>query len=292
VSRVELTHFDTWLPHEWLRSYEANACDICGVDEEIIEEVWQRHADEHVTTPVTSTDYILFNTEHPPFNDRRVRQAFVHAIDRTTMTRVALRDIDSPATGGFLPPGLPSHSAGIGLYYDPERARQLLAEAGYPAGRGFPTIEARRLAAAAFSPVNQYLQKQWHDVLGINLQWTPVPRDAWHVQQFQSATHLVLSGWVADYSDPHTFLNVAVHLYAPWWRNADYEHLLDVARHMTDQTERIKVYRTAEKILMQDAAFMPLTYGRYSMVVKPWIKRFPISPLGVHYWKDVIIEAH
>jgi tetratricopeptide (TPR) repeat protein len=160
VSRVELTHFDTWLPHEWLRSYEANACDICGVDEEIIEEVWQRHADEHVTTPVTSTDYILFNTEHPPFNDRRVRQAFVHAIDRTTMTRVALRDIASPATGGFVPPGLPSHSAGIGLYYDPERARQLLAEAGYPAGRGFPTIEARRLAAAAFSPVNQYLQKQ------------------------------------------------------------------------------------------------------------------------------------
>jgi ABC-type oligopeptide transport system substrate-binding subunit len=292
VSRVELIQFDTWLPHEWLRSYEADACDICGADEEIIEEVRQRHANEHVTMAVASTSCVLFNTEHPPFNDRRVRQAFVYAVDRATMTKVALRDVDSPATGGFVPPGLPGHSAGIGLPYDPERARQLLREAGYPAGRGFPTIEAHRLAAAFSSPDSQYLQKQWHDVLGINLQWTLVPKGEWFVQRPQSAAHLIVDGWSADYSDPHTFLNVAVHLYVPWWRNADYEQLLDVARHMTDQAERIKVYRSAEQILMREAMIMPLTYGRYQMVVKPWIKRLPISPLGANYWKDVIIEPH
>jgi len=291
VSRVELTQFDTWLPHEWLRSYEADACDICGVDEEIIEQARRQHANEYVNPPIPTTSYVLFNTELPPFDDRRVRQAFIHAVDRATMTRVALRDVDSPATGGFVPPGLPGHSAGIGLQYDPERARQLLSEAGYPDGRGFPTIEASK-SATAFSPETQYLQKQWHDVLGIHLQWTLVPRDEWYEQRLRPAAHLIVNAWAADYSDPHSFLNVAVHLYASRWRNADYEHLLEVAQHMTDQTERIKVYRSAEQILMREAAIMPLTYGRYSMVVKPWIKQYPISPLGDHYWKDVIIEPH
>jgi len=69
-----------------------------------------------------------------------------------------------------------------------------------------------------------------------------------------------MNGWAADYLDPRTFLGDLLHLTVPWWRNADYEHLLDVARHLADPTERIRVYQTAERILAQEAPIIPLTY--------------------------------
>ncbi len=83
-----------------------------------------------------------FDTTRPPFDDVRVRQAFAHALDRPALAQAVLHGLVSPATGGLVPPGLPGHAAGIGLVYDPERARRLLAEAGYLDGRGFPVYRS------------------------------------------------------------------------------------------------------------------------------------------------------
>ena len=107
-----------------------------------IEQARQQHTSEYFGMPEASTNFVNFDVRFPPFDDVRVRQAFAHAVDRATMAEVALRGAVSPATGGLVPPGLPGHSAGIGLPYDPERAQRLLAEAGYADGHGFPTIEA------------------------------------------------------------------------------------------------------------------------------------------------------
>ena len=88
--------------------------------------------------------YLQFDVSRPPFDDVRVRRAFVLATDREALVKAARPDC-FPATGGFVPPGMPGHSPGIGLPYDPGQARRLLAEAGYPGGQGFPVVECLTL---------------------------------------------------------------------------------------------------------------------------------------------------
>jgi ABC-type oligopeptide transport system substrate-binding subunit len=97
----------------------------------------QQHARDYFTAPHLATYYVGFNVSRSPFDDRRVRRAFALATDRETLADVALRGYVAPGTGGFIPPGMPGHSAGIGLSYDPEGARKLLAEAGLPEGPWF-----------------------------------------------------------------------------------------------------------------------------------------------------------
>ncbi len=102
----------------------------------------------------------------PPFDDLRVRRAFALATDRETVADVVRRGYDSPATGGFIPPGMPGHSPEIGLPYDPEGARKLLAEAGYPKGHGFPVVGLLR---SGLSYAADYLQAQWTESLGVEV---------------------------------------------------------------------------------------------------------------------------
>ncbi|NIU61783.1 MAG: peptide ABC transporter substrate-binding protein, partial [Pseudomonas stutzeri] len=96
--------------------------------------------------------------------DLRVRRAFSLATDRETFANVFLGGLAFPATGGFIPPGMPGHSAGIGLPYDPEGARRLLAEAGYPGGRGFPAVET---LSSRGSNEEGGLPAQWRENLGV-----------------------------------------------------------------------------------------------------------------------------
>ncbi|MFN2243419.1 MAG: ABC transporter substrate-binding protein, partial [Anaerolineae bacterium] len=100
-----------------------------------------RYPRDYASAPELSTHYTGFVTSRKPFDDARVRQAFVLAINKERMNDAVLGADSTPATGGFIPVGMPGHSAGIGLPYDPAQARDLLAEAGYPGGRGFPVAE-------------------------------------------------------------------------------------------------------------------------------------------------------
>ncbi len=108
----------------------------------------QRYPAEYHRLPAALTTYLAFDATRPPFDDARVRRALAHAIDRRELAQGLLQGASSPALGGLVPPGLPGHTEHIGLLYDAARARQLLAEAGYPGGRGFPEIEAMWPTAA------------------------------------------------------------------------------------------------------------------------------------------------
>jgi ABC-type oligopeptide transport system substrate-binding subunit len=100
------------------------------------------------------------------------------------------------------------------------------------------------------------------------------------------------TGWITDYLDPDNFLHVAMHQPYIRWRHPDYEQLLETARRSADQAERLKFYAAADRLLVQEAPIIPLYYVRQHYLIKPWVKRYPISPLKANYWKDVIIEAH
>ena len=291
VHRIEISVVSD--PSSALELYESDRLDTSFVPIANFDQVRRRHAAEYITGPGVSVGYIGFDVTRPPFDDARVRRAFAQAFDRDTLANVTLQGTASPAMGGFVPPGIPGHSPAISLAYDPDRARQLLAEAGYKNGLGFPEIGM--LTTSWFGTIRQaaeYLQAQWRENLGVNVMLTIADT----LQEFRERLSkdrfaLYISGWMADYPDADSFLRVAVGL-ASQWRNETFETLVEAASRAGDQAERVKMYQAADRILIEEAALIPLSYGRYHQLVKPWISKYRLSPMGVSYCKDVIIEPH
>jgi oligopeptide transport system substrate-binding protein len=247
------------------------------------------YAGQYVSAPLLLTAYVAFNVSRPPFDDVRVRRAFGLAADRETLAHVVWRGYYSPATGGFVPAGMPGHSAGIGLPYDPEQARQLLAGAGYPGGRGFPVVDG----LVARHRIAEYLQAQWRENLGLEITWETMEEVGALMNSVdKEPPHLFLLGWVADYPDPDSFLRVCPARRRAQWRNDVYDRLVEEARRITDQKERLRMYQQADRILVEEAAIMPLLYRRLHLLVKPWVSKYPTSAVSVWFWKDVIIEPH
>jgi oligopeptide transport system substrate-binding protein len=299
VQRVELS-FSVDSPTR-LKMYEADQLDTCNPAPAEMDRARRRHVGEYVSGPMPETAYLGFDLSRPPFNDPRVRQAFAHVVDRETLAEVGMRGFVSPATGGFVPLGMPGHSPGIGLPLDLERARRLLAEAGYPEGRGFPVVTAltprnsplaTALASSGTDPILQYLQTQWRESLRIEIVWESIEWATYFNRLREALPHLFCVGWVADYPDPDNFLRVALAQYCPLAWNETYTRLIEIARRVTDQTKRMKLYQEADKILIEEAAIMPLAYGKFSGLVKPWVSRFPVSPFKWFFFKDVVIEPH
>ena len=186
----------------------------------------------------------------------RVRQAFVHAVDRDALVREASEGQYLPANGGFVPPGMPGHSAGIGLVYDVDRARDLLGQAGYPGGRGFPDCElallrrvSRRARGALPAPglargPGAGPAGPEHGLGRVHRPAQPIP------------PHLSLIGWSADLPDPDGFLRATYHsreginATPSRWRSARFDALVEKAACAADPARRMALYQEADRILV------------------------------------------
>ncbi len=280
-------------PGRGLQMYEENSLDVwLHPSPEEWDRALQRYAGECVSGPWLANQYIGFDVARPPFDDRRVRRAFTLATDRETQAHVTMRGSVFPATGGFIPPGMPGHSPGIGLPYDPEGARQLLAEAGYPGGRGFPEIRLLATDRGSDRLLCEYLQAQWLENLGIETTWEYLEWGRLIGIIARETPHMWLLGWAADYPDPDNFLRVSRWTVNTGWHNEVYDGLVESARRVTDQEERMRMYQRADRILVEEVPVLPLSYGRFQMLVKPWVRRYPTSATRWCFWKDVIIEPH
>jgi ABC-type oligopeptide transport system substrate-binding subunit/transcriptional regulator with XRE-family HTH domain len=247
-----------------------------------------RHSGEYLYRPRFCPVYLIFNLKQPPFDDARVRRAFAMTIDKTRMMETVEKGYHHPATGGFIPPGMPGHTPGIGLPFDPERARQSLAEAGYPEGVGFPTVTLR----ARRQSIIDFLISAWRQYLGVNIDVQIIPPSGILTDNVYGPL-IIMGGWWADYADPDNFLRVDVKLDAPEWRNEEYERLLERARQITDQAQRMELYQQADHILMEEAIVAPLFYVQSHLLLKPWVKRFPTAAIkSPGFWKDVVITPH
>jgi oligopeptide transport system substrate-binding protein len=279
-----------------LEMYEADRVDLMAIQflpQVEKNRVRQRHAGEYFLVPRLSTNFVGFDVAQPPFDDVRVRRAFVLATNRETLVEIVWRGCHLPATGGFVPPGMPGHSSGISLAYAPEQARQLLAEAGYPEGRDFPSVA---LLSNSFSPYlaeAEYLKEQWKENLGVGIRLDIVESEEDYLMKLSEKKQILfLDAWGADYPDPDNFLRVCLAHFPTNWRNDRFNNLVVKARHITDQEERMKLYGLADKILVEDAVIMPLYYERFQRLVKPWVSKCPFSAIRLLHWKDVIIDPH
>jgi len=271
-----------------LERYESNSADIVVLPYETYS-ARKRHLEEYVSEPDPCTYYVTFDASRPPFDDLRVRCAFIMAVDRERLAGEILAGHLDPATGGFLPPSIPGHSPGIALPYDPDQARQLLAQAGYPDGQGLSNLEIGVWPSHHVIDV-EFLIAQWSHNLNVE-----VAIDIIELKEYlekEHSTHLIYRGWVADCPDPDNFLRVGLRrLNFPQWRNETYERLLEDAQRTLSQGDRIPLYQAADKILIEEAVIMPLLYRRVHWLVKPWVKIPAVRP-GSWFLKDVILEPH
>jgi adenylate cyclase len=276
---------------ERLREYEAGNLEMLSFrnlsgDRDRLR---QQHASEYLSVPFLATTYLVFDSTRPPFDDLRLRRAFVMAMDRERHADVNLKGFSFPATGGFLPPGMPGYSAEIGLPFDPQRARSLLKETGYGSVESFPNVEF--LAGPDQQTITAYLAAQWQEHLGLNIEGQILGWEPFLDRLDHNPPHIFLNIWVNDYPDPDNFLRASETLRWSRWQDPAYQELVESARRINDQTKRLEMYRQADRILTEAAVIVPFNYWRSHMLIKPWVKKYPTSPIKWWYFKDVVMQV-
>jgi len=271
---------------EMLELYEMDRVDIARLSEATYHARYT-HAEEYISEPLQSAYYVGFDMSRPPFDDPRVRRAFAMTVDKERLAYEVLDGAMSPATGGFVPPTIPGHSPGIGLPYDPARARQLMAQAGYPDGQGFPTLEL--IWHLSLSDLLKHLKSHWNGNLNVKVaieitEWEDVIRT-------YRRRNAYFMGYLADYPDPDSLLRAGIGPDLAHWKNDQYDQLLTEAQRTLDQSERIRLYQQADKILVEEAAIIPIVYSQAHYLIKPWVK-IPKRGFETLDNKDIIIEPH
>ncbi|HEY3283804.1 MAG TPA: peptide ABC transporter substrate-binding protein [Armatimonadota bacterium] len=203
----------------------------------------------------------------PPFRDKRVRQAMNLAVDKDTLIRVVMGGLPQRADG-ILPPGLPGYDPHfVGLRYDVRRARQLLAEAGYPGGRGFPpltlTFRERQQDMRRFAQVLAAMYKQ---NLGIEVRLKEMEWATFLAERNRGKLAFSYMRWMADYLDPQNFLSLLLHSKSSenriGYNNPEFDRLCDEADGMVDAKKRLVLYQQAERIAVDDAYWIPLYFQK------------------------------
>jgi ABC-type oligopeptide transport system substrate-binding subunit/class 3 adenylate cyclase len=273
-------------------SYNADETDVFNVapDDIDIASLSSRFSKEFVPGIFDGTGSFCFDTTRSPFNDPRVRRALVMATDRAALLAEAspwANVYSLPATGGLIPPGIPGHSPGISLEFNPREAKKLLADAGYPGGKNFPIIDVTDLSISEDLDMvwERTTSAGWKEILGIECTWEHLD---WHsfLELGRTNPSMIFQyGWSADYPDPYNFLALGFPK-STGWQSDQYEELLELSRRRMDQNERIILLKQADKLLMEEAPIFPIVYFGTNYLVKPWVRRF------LPTWKDVIIDPH
>ncbi|MBW2149496.1 MAG: ABC transporter substrate-binding protein [Deltaproteobacteria bacterium] len=241
-----------------------------------------------ISKPTLNLVYVGMNVTIFPFNDYRVRQAIYHAVDIEKIVRDITKRGSIPAKG-ILPPGIAGFDPRFkGYSYDPDRARQLLKDAGYPQGRGIPPIEIWTVAKAESVQKELRAYQKYLDDIGIRL----VPKVAENWSEFikfinEKKAPMYYAAWYADYPDPDNFLYVLCHSKSKTnrmgYHNPDVDELLEQARQEWDYMKRVELYREVEKLVMRDAPIICQHVNSFNYLFQPWVKGVQVSYLGAEY---------
>ncbi len=232
--------------------------------------------------PGSSTYFYVFDCTNPPTDDVRVRQALCLGFDRDTLINTVLKGYypDAPT---MLPPDIPGYNPMAALTGGVERARQLLVDAGYPDGQGFPadfTFVYSTGAAATQKPVLEYLQAAYQKNLGINVQIAALEIRAFarfNVDRTKGLKFNAAFGmWSSDYRDPSNWHNQLfasnAAYYGSHWRDDAFDQLVAKAKSTPNADARVQMYQQAEQILVQSAAYLTLYHGQSYFLSRPTVQ--------------------
>jgi oligopeptide transport system substrate-binding protein len=281
--------------------YENDEIDLTGVGlfdlERVLDPNEPLNSELVVAPPNFNISYIGFNAQMAPFDDVNFRMALNHAIDKELIANEVLSQLVTPAYG-ILPPGFPGYNPELeGLKYDPDRALQLLQDSQYADPATRPRIVVTVPGRGGTIGLDlEVILEMWHQVLGVEVEiqqveWATYLEDL-NKQKFQAFAGL---GWEADYPDPQDFLDILFHsnssLNHGGFSNAEVDALLEEARVEPDAVKRVALYRDAERLIVGDAAWVPLWFqGERHVLIKPHVKGYRLTPMIVPKLTQVRIE--
>ena len=243
--------------------------------------------------PMLNTYFYLLNVTRKPFDDVRVRKALSMAMNRDELTQVLLGAGELP-TYSLVPPGLPGYDPPQGPHEDIKEAQRLLAEAGYPNGRGFPEIEILHNTHEGHHSIAQLIRDQWRRNLGISVKTRNEEWGTFNASQRQLNYDVSRRGWIGDYADPNTFLDMFVtggENNCTGWGNAEYDRLIAAAATETDSEKRLGLLHQAEAILMDEQPIIPFYNYVSKNMVKPTVRGFYNNIQDTHPLSAIWIDA-
>lgn len=249
----------------------------------------------YVSRSELSIFYLAFNVSQQPFDDPKVRLALAHAIDKTTIVEDVLDDL-LVAADQIVPPGLAAHDSEYrGIVFDPELAQELLAESRYA---GTSLIDNIRLTipgqGATPGSVFEAIQDMWRQHLGLEIEIQQV-EFATFISEIDRGLYGFFSlGWSLDYPDPHNVLDYKFHSASlgndTQLDSAEIDALLEEARYSLDFELRTSIYREVDRMLVEDAIWVPLYYSVAHEVVKPYVKDYEPTRMVIPHLRFVSIE--
>jgi oligopeptide transport system substrate-binding protein len=269
--RTGQLHITYEIPRSKIATYERDQPDVLKI------------------TPYCGIYYYRFNTAKKPFDDVRVRRALALSINREALVKFVTRGGEIPAYN-FVPPDVSGFKSEHHFKTDIAEARRLLAEAGYPDGKGLPKIELLFNTDPKHRLIGEALQQMWRKNLNVgislyNQEWR-VYLDAQKSGNFQFQR----AGWIADYVDPNVFLDL-------WqtrggnnntnWGSPEYDRLLSAALDAENETDRYAIYQRMEKILIDKMPVLPIYFYTNPHLVSPKILHFRSTYLNTYPWKYI-----
>lgn len=272
-----------------LNMYEAGELDSIGPTSALPLEfldLLRTKRDFHASPSLAMYFYWL-NTKAPPVDDVRVRSALSLAVDRQSLVTNVLRGGQIP-TADMVPTGLSGYPGLHSPIFDPERARQLLIEAGYGPQHPFPKITLRYNTAESHRQIAEAVQAMWRKNLGVEVE---LENQEWKVYLKSLQAHefqVARQGWIGDYPDPHTFLELMSSHNGnnhSAWQDPRYDALLERANRQLDPRRRRELLMEAERIAMDAVPVLPLYVYTRSELLKPYVRGHAINYETRHLFK-------
>ncbi len=253
--------------------------DIDGLDEDLQKELKY--------FPRPAIWYVGMNQQHfEPFKDKRVRQAFAMVINKELIVNDRMGGVNQIANS-IVPPGVPGHqeNADGALPYDPNRARELLAEAGYPGGEGIPPITMNfREGRTDVRIVGEAVASMLEQELGVEISIQMMEWNAYLEKENRGELNFFHMRWAADFLDPQNFLSHMLASFGPenklGYINPEFDSLCRQADSIMEMEDRIPLYQQAENIVLDDAVWVPIYFQRDVELHRPELQGMRSSLFG------------
>ena len=276
------------------RMFRAGQLHYSGIPSDKIQAYSQSNDPSLRIQPYLGVYFYRLNVDKPQLNDKRVRRALGMTINRDQLVSQITKGGQIPAYA-ITPPGTMGYYPESDLAFDPEAARKLLAEAGYPNGEGFPTTEILYNTSEGHRKIAVALQQMWKKHLNIDV---VLLNQEWKVYLDTVSNHhyeIARAGWIGDYVDPNNFLdmflcnggNNRTH-----WCNPEYDQIIlqQVPKAKTHQ-QRLDLFKQAENILLDEMPVIPIYIYTSNNLVHPTVKNFGRNILNQANYREMYLES-